>query len=459
MISRTELVERVQEWGLREDVVEKDYVIGWLLWGIGADSKLSVGWAFKGGTCLKKCYLETYRFSEDLDFTVLPGGPLEAAEVVGILQDICGRIYDQVGIDFRDRAPVVRMRPDGNSAEGRVYYRGPRNAPQVASVKLDLTRFETVVQPTVLQPIFHPYPDQLPPPAPVRCYGFEEVFAEKLRAMGERSRPRDLYDIVNLFRRPDFRLHGELVRSVYVQKCESKGVEVFTLASLERSPYRAELETEWANMLGHQLPALPPFQDFWQELPNVYNWLEGKPGPQEPPAIAVAESEEAEWRPPPTVWVWGQGIPLEPVRFASANHLCVELGYGGSKRLIEPYGLRRTRDGHLLLYAVKAETGELRAYRVDRIGSVKVTTTPFKARYAVELSSTGAVVAPPTRRGEGVSIPKRATRGGVVYVIECSYCRKRFKRSTYDTSLRPHKDRNGFDCPGRIGYEVDRHYL
>ena len=25
---------------------------------------------FKGGTCLKKCFFETYRFSEDLDFTV-----------------------------------------------------------------------------------------------------------------------------------------------------------------------------------------------------------------------------------------------------------------------------------------------------------------------------------------------------------------------------------------------------
>ena len=29
-------------------------------------------WIFKGGTCLKKCYFDTYRFSEDLDFT-LPG--------------------------------------------------------------------------------------------------------------------------------------------------------------------------------------------------------------------------------------------------------------------------------------------------------------------------------------------------------------------------------------------------
>jgi len=35
MISRFDLDQRVREWGLRDDVVEKDYVIGWLLWGIG----------------------------------------------------------------------------------------------------------------------------------------------------------------------------------------------------------------------------------------------------------------------------------------------------------------------------------------------------------------------------------------------------------------------------------------
>jgi Nucleotidyl transferase AbiEii toxin, Type IV TA system/X-Pro dipeptidyl-peptidase (S15 family) len=53
-----------------------------------------------------------------------------------------------------------------------------------------------------MRPIAHAYDDALPPPAAVRSYCFEEVFAEKLRAMGERSRPRDLYDIVNLYRRP-----------------------------------------------------------------------------------------------------------------------------------------------------------------------------------------------------------------------------------------------------------------
>ena len=51
-------------------MVEKDYVLGWFLWAIGADPMLSTSWVFKGGTCLKKCYFETYSFSEDLDFTV-----------------------------------------------------------------------------------------------------------------------------------------------------------------------------------------------------------------------------------------------------------------------------------------------------------------------------------------------------------------------------------------------------
>jgi hypothetical protein len=44
MISRISLNERVQEWGLREDVVEKDYVLGWILWGIGSELALRERW-------------------------------------------------------------------------------------------------------------------------------------------------------------------------------------------------------------------------------------------------------------------------------------------------------------------------------------------------------------------------------------------------------------------------------
>lgn len=40
MIGRPDIVARVAEWQLAEEVIEKDYVLGWLLWGIGCDPDL-----------------------------------------------------------------------------------------------------------------------------------------------------------------------------------------------------------------------------------------------------------------------------------------------------------------------------------------------------------------------------------------------------------------------------------
>ena len=120
MIGRPEIVQRSLEWGLREDVVEKDYVLGWVLWGIGSDPVLGNGWVFKGGTCLKKCYVETYRFSEDLDFTVLPGAPGTETEVAAALGPMLARIQEASGIDFGVRELRIRVRPGSASMEGRL---------------------------------------------------------------------------------------------------------------------------------------------------------------------------------------------------------------------------------------------------------------------------------------------------------------------------------------------------
>lgn len=54
MIQHSEIKNLETEWGLREDVIEKDYVISWLLWGIGSHAVLRDAWIFKGGTCWKQ---------------------------------------------------------------------------------------------------------------------------------------------------------------------------------------------------------------------------------------------------------------------------------------------------------------------------------------------------------------------------------------------------------------------
>ena len=78
------------------------------------------------------------------------------------------------------------------------------------------------------------------------------------------------------------------------------------------------------------------------------------------------------------------------VRFAAANHLCVELNSLDGTLLVEPYTLKRTSSGQLVLYAVEPDTGEVRPYRVEEIQSVKVSTIPFRPRFAIEV--TGSAV-------------------------------------------------------------------
>jgi len=275
MIIHPEIKNLVTEWGLRESIIEKDYVIGWILWGIGSDPELSAYWAFKGGTSLKKCYyIETWRFSEDLDFTVMPGGLYKPEDIEPLIKHVLERVYDESGIDFSIKPPIFKYTEKYFYTEGNIYYRGPRNARTPDRIKLDISGAEKIARPTILRDISHPYSDSLPAPAQVRCYAFEEIFAEKLRAMGERGRPRDLYDIVLLFRCRDFQDEPKLIKSVLEKKCELKGVSMPTLESIWNASTKGELISEWENMLGHQLQALPPFEQFWDELPNIFNWLD-----------------------------------------------------------------------------------------------------------------------------------------------------------------------------------------
>jgi predicted nucleotidyltransferase component of viral defense system len=387
VIIRADLQSRVREWGLTEEVVEKDYVLGWLLWGIGVHPALRDAWVFKGGTCLKKCFVETYRFSEDLDFTVLDDGPLEPDDLVPVLDEMLESVESASGLELRSRPARLRMRPDGRSAEGRIYYRGPRGAPGEARVKLDLTYDEVIVEPTVRQPIAHAYDDQLPGDGAVRCYSFVEVFAEKLRALGQRTRPRDLYDLVNLYRRADLRGERDLVVDVLARKCENKAVRVPTFESVTAADKLADLRGDWWAMLAHQLPVLPAIDDFIGSLGDLFEWLGGHELARLEPVPPVRSvTTDDIWVAPPTMTRWPGGVPLEQIRFAGANHLLVDLRYQGTSRLIEPYALRRSQAGNLLVYAIKAGTGEERAYRVDRIEGVRLTDRSFVPRYAIELS-------------------------------------------------------------------------
>ncbi len=229
--------------------------------------------------------------------------------------------------------------------------------------------------------------------AQVHCYPIEEVLAEKTRAMGERGRPRDLYDIVRLWRmgRETLQIDPSAVRDILAQKCAHRGLAVPTLALLEASPNRSGLESEWGNMLGHQLPALPPLETFWAELAGYLDWLNGEQV-ADLPLIPEEEASEAAWRPPVAISLpsaWGVAAPLETIRFAGANRLLIELDYRPEKgqpgiRVVEPYSFRYSSKGYLLFYGRNTGRTRISAYRCDRITGVRVTTQPFRPRWRVE---------------------------------------------------------------------------
>ncbi|CAB1075669.1 hypothetical protein D1AOALGA4SA_3482 [Olavius algarvensis Delta 1 endosymbiont] len=176
---------------------------------------------------------------------------------------------------------------------------------------------------------------------------------------------------------------------------------------------------------------------------------------------------DASWRPPAMAQAWQAPAPLEGIRFAAANRLCVNLYYQNKYRLIEAYSLRRTQEGNILLYALRHETNEWRAYRVDRIQGIEITETPFVPKHEVELTPAGPLSIPSlTRRSGGYddfrpsihrSISKKQSFGPT-YVIECPYCSKKFNRKKNNTRLNPHKDKSGYPCSGRNGYLVDTKY-
>ena len=473
MISRQEIMDFSREFGLSPNIVEKDYLLGWILAGISNHGELGAEWIFKGGTCLKKCYFETYRFSEDLDFTIRNADHCNQEFLRNAFEEVADWIYERAGIDIpRELIHFeIYANPRGKlSAQGRISYRGPlQPRGDLPRVKLDLTDDEILVLDQANRDIHHPYSDRPEEGFHILCYCFEELFAEKIRALGERLRPRDLYDVIHLYRHDSIRPDRALVLRTLEEKCRFKDIPIPTMEILDKKPERNEIEVEWGNMLGHQLPVMIPFEQFWMELPKVFDWLYRsveKVLPPPMPLMGMAIDEA--WRPPAMVRAWHSTTPLEIIRFAAANRLCVDLKYGGTHRLIEPYSLRQTRDGNLLLYAVKHNTGEDRSYRTDRIQGAEVTKLAFKPRYVVELTASGPISAPLTGRetisksirSPSIKTPRRRRTStlGPKYIFKCPLCGKRFSHKSYESSLNKHKDRQGYPCPGTFGIYVSTKY-
>lgn len=258
MILPGEIHKRAGENGVRPQQIEKDYILSWILYGIATHERLSKILVFKGGTVLKKVYFEDYRFSEDLDFTLIDD-TIARANIFPLFNEVFDWVRSEANISLQIRDGINH---EDGGFNFYIQYQGPLGGNiEDREVKVDISRAEKMAFEPVVQPAILPYSDLQP--YLLLCYPLEEVYVEKMRSILQRTQARDLYDIWYLMENEGMDLTDYLQE--YFVKCAQKEVDGKRLLEVlkeKMSTYRAQ----WNEVLVDQIRDLPDFDQVEREI-------------------------------------------------------------------------------------------------------------------------------------------------------------------------------------------------
>lgn len=162
--------------------VEQDLVLSRLIVAIADHELLGDELAFRGGTCLHKLHLPTaLRYSEDLDYVRTTNGP------VGTIVDALREVTEAVGLE--ERARKIR--------QGMATYVCRARAEDGGTIRV---KIETNVEET--RPFLPRERRTFDVASPwftgtcrVPTFALDELMATKLRALYQRRKGRDLFDL------------------------------------------------------------------------------------------------------------------------------------------------------------------------------------------------------------------------------------------------------------------------
>lgn len=258
MIKLSEIQNKARAVVVRDQQIEKDYVLSWILQGIAGNENLAKNLVFKGGTVLKKAYFKNYRFSEDLDFTLL-------SEEIGNNQIF--EWFTEVFKYILEEANIPLEIIDNNEHEDGginfyISYIGPLGGQgNNKRIKVDISRSEKLVFAPILKNMILNYTDQ--EEHKLLCYPLEEILVEKMRSVIQRMQARDFYDIWYLLE-----IHGmpiDFYVNEFRSKCESKGLNAadFNLKLEQRIP---QYKGRWQKSINDQIKDLPDFDQVEREV-------------------------------------------------------------------------------------------------------------------------------------------------------------------------------------------------
>lgn len=204
-------------------MIEKDWVLGHILNQIYKDKLFKEQLVIRGGTCIKKMYIENFRFSEDLDFT-LNQKFKDEDEINDAVNNIKENLENVTNIKI-DSFKISKNENNKDCYEILLYYIGVfYQRPPYPKIKIDIDGINSILLPIENRKIIHDYSDKSLINADVASYSLNEIFSEKLRCFYQRTRARDLYDIwyLSINNYIDFKLVTEILS----KKCQLKNIKL-----------------------------------------------------------------------------------------------------------------------------------------------------------------------------------------------------------------------------------------
>ena len=255
-----EIQNIAKELRMEEAVIDKDWILGHFLNAMFSFPDISKNFVFKGGTCLKKNYFEDYRFSEDLDFTLLNKAfvidELFFKKIIKLAEQNSAARYHLKEIKQQNHKDV----PQGY--EVTILFWGAYHKPNQAilpvnrlqtKIKLDISFTEQVLMNPEQKSIFHSYSDYGIINSTVPVYPLNEVVAEKLRSLIQRNRPRDIYDLFYLSEVISTDNYSDIL-ALLKQKSESKNIGCCNYDDFMNQKKYKSNKRAWESSLAYHLP-------------------------------------------------------------------------------------------------------------------------------------------------------------------------------------------------------------
>jgi uncharacterized protein len=236
MITKAQITQRAANDSVPARTVERDYVLAHIIAGFAALED-DHGVVFKGGTALRLCYFEDYRYSADLDFSMIEGSTADGYAVIDAALGEASNIIENLYLT--DKSPT------------RIAYTGPLGRER--TLKLDIADDELVLETDGLSLIQRW--DDLPTSAYVPGYTLNEIAGEKIRCVMQRLQCRDLFDLSLLF--DEAQVDPYDAAQVFIPKAEHRGIDPdkFAQKYLERiDQYRERWEKELSEHVQGDVP-------------------------------------------------------------------------------------------------------------------------------------------------------------------------------------------------------------